>query len=66
MRSRRRNRATKSPEWPSLFREVRASSRRGTASGNPFTVRALAYIVAGQAAHHAAILGGRYLPHAAG
>ena len=35
--------------------------RSGVASGNPFTVRALAYIVAGHAAHHAAILRERYL-----
>src|SRR5712691_9323134 len=33
-----------------------AWTRSGIASGNPFTVRALAYIVAGHAAHHAAIL----------
>jgi hypothetical protein len=51
-----------------LFRHLppEAWSRRGTASGNAFTVRALAYIVAGHAAHHAAILRDRYLPHAAG
>ena len=38
-----------------------AWTRSGTASGHPFTVRALAYIVAGHAAHHAAILQERYL-----
>jgi hypothetical protein len=63
--------------WPSLideFQTVRAASlslfnnlpaeawmRRGTASGNPFTVRALAYIVAGHVAHHVGILRERYL-----
>lgn len=35
--------------------------RRGIASDNPFTVRALAYIAAGHVAHHTAILQGRYL-----
>jgi len=35
--------------------------RTGIASGNPFTVRALAYIVAGHAGHHTAILQERYL-----
>ncbi len=35
--------------------------RRGIASGNPVTVRALAYIVAGHVAHHTAILAERYL-----
>jgi DinB family protein len=57
------------------FRAVRAASlaffdgltegawdRRGIASDNPFTVRALAYITAGHVAHHAAILVERYLP----
>ena len=29
--------------------------------GNPFTVRALAYVVAGHVFHHAAILRERYL-----
>jgi hypothetical protein len=56
------------------FREVRLStvsllknmpeatwSRSGIASGNPFTVRAMAYIVAGHAAHHLRILRERYL-----
>lgn len=38
-----------------------AWSRRGTASGNPFTVRALAYTVAGHVAHHVRILRERYL-----
>ena len=36
--------------------------RRGVASGNPFTVRALAYICAGHCAHHVLILKERYLP----
>ena len=35
--------------------------RRGVASGNPFTVRALAYICAGHCAHHVLILQERYL-----
>ena len=38
-----------------------AWSRRGIASGNPFTVRALAYITAGHVAHHVRILRDRYL-----
>lgn len=38
-----------------------AWSRRGIASGNPFTVRALAYTVAGHVAHHVRILRERYL-----
>ena len=35
--------------------------RRGIASDNPFTVRALAYITAGHVAHHLRILRERYL-----
>jgi hypothetical protein len=35
--------------------------RRGIASGNPFTVRALAYITAGHVEHHMTILRERYL-----
>lgn len=38
-----------------------AWTRRGVASDNPVTVRALAYIVAGHAAHHARILREQYL-----
>ena len=38
-----------------------AWSRTGIASGNPVTVRALAYIIAGHVAHHIAILQERYL-----
>ena len=38
-----------------------AWTRRGTASGNPFTVRALAYIAAGHVVHHNTILKERYL-----
>ena len=38
-----------------------AWGRRGIASGNPFTVRALAYIAAGHVTHHNAILRTRYL-----
>ena len=36
-------------------------SRQGIASGNPVTVRALAFITAGHVAHHARILRERYL-----
>lgn len=56
------------------FRAVRAATltffrnlpedawgRSGVASGNPVTVRGLAYIIAGHAAHHIAILQERYL-----
>lgn len=56
------------------FRAVRAATlaffqglpadawpRRGVASGNPFTVRALAYLSAGHVSHHANILRERYL-----
>jgi hypothetical protein len=39
-----------------------AWSRRGVASGYPFTVRALAYMCAGHVAHHVAILREKYLP----
>ena len=38
-----------------------AWARRGVASGNPFTVRALAYLTAGHVIHHAEILKSRYL-----
>jgi hypothetical protein len=34
--------------------------RRGTASQNPFTVRALAYVIAGHELHHRRILAARY------
>ena len=46
-----------------FFRHLPAEawSRSGIGSGNPFTVRALAYITAGHVAHHAAILRERYL-----
>jgi hypothetical protein len=46
-----------------LFRNlpVEAWARSGLASGNPVTVNALAYIIAGHVAHHAAILRERYL-----
>lgn len=45
-----------------FFRNLPAEgwSRRGIASGNPFTVRALAYITAGHLDHHVAILRERY------
>lgn len=35
--------------------------RRGMASGNPFTVRAAVYTLAGHAAHHQAVVRERYL-----
>ena len=38
-----------------------AWTRRGTASGNPVSVRALAFITAGHLAHHTKILRERYL-----
>jgi hypothetical protein len=38
-----------------------AWARRGVASGNPFTVRALAYLTAGHTSHHTTILQKRYL-----
>lgn len=41
-----------------------AWARRGIASGNPFTVHALAFITAGHVAHHCAILKERYLQSA--
>ena len=46
-----------------LFRSLPADawSRRGTASGNPVTVRALAWIAAGHERHHLKILKERYL-----
>ena len=46
-----------------LFRTMPADAwlRRGVASGNPVTVKALAFIIAGHAAHHLAIVRERYL-----
>ena len=46
-----------------FFRNLPAAAwmRSGVASGNSFTVRALAYILAGHVAHHTAILQERYL-----
>lgn len=46
-----------------FFRNLPADawSRSGIASGNSFTVRALAYITAGHLAHHMAIIQERYL-----
>jgi DinB family protein len=50
-----------------LFRNLPAEAwdRRGIASDNPVTVRALAYITAGHVAHHVAILNERYLSQSA-
>lgn len=47
----------------SLFRNLPAEAwmRSGIASDNRFTVRAMAYIIAGHLEHHAAILRQRYL-----
>ena len=47
----------------SFFRNMpsQAWTRSGIASGNPFTVRALAYIIPGHAAHHISLLRERYL-----
>lgn len=47
----------------SFFRSLPAEawSRTGVASGYPFSVRALAYVLVGHAAHHVAILKVRYL-----
>lgn len=39
-----------------------ALARRGTASGGPVSVRALAWIIAGHELHHVALLRERYLP----
>jgi len=49
-----------------FFRDLpdEAWSRSGIASGNPFTVRALAWIAAGHVAHHTNILRTRYLSQA--
>ena len=46
-----------------LFRHLDpgALERRGTASGNPITPRALAYIIAGHERHHVEILKAKYL-----
>lgn len=46
----------------SFFRNLpeEAWMRSGVASGNPFTVRACAYIAAGHVAHHAAVLREKY------
>ncbi|HEV2287448.1 MAG TPA: DinB family protein [Candidatus Acidoferrales bacterium] len=40
---------------------VEAWSRRGIASGNPFSVRATAYVIAGHLTHHIKIVRERYL-----
>lgn len=47
----------------SLFRNMPAEAwtRSGIASDNPFTVRALAYIIAGHVTHHLAVLRAHYL-----
>ena len=46
-----------------FFRSLPAEAwmRRGVASGNPFTVRALAYVGAGHVDHHMVIVRDRYL-----
>jgi hypothetical protein len=47
-----------------LFRSLdnEAWQRRGVASGNPVTVHALAYLIAGHELHHRKILDERYFP----
>jgi hypothetical protein len=47
----------------SFFRNLpeEAWTRTGTASGNPFSVRACAFIVAGHVTHHAGVLREKYL-----
>ncbi|HEX4488485.1 MAG TPA: DinB family protein [Terriglobales bacterium] len=47
----------------SLFQNLPSEAwmRTGIASGNPFTVRALAFIIPGHVAHHLAVLKERYL-----
>jgi hypothetical protein len=52
------------PVFRSLAPE--AWARRGVASGHPVSVRALAHIIAGHAAHHCRILRERYLSSASG
>jgi DinB superfamily len=51
-----------------FFRDLPAEAwdRRGMASDNPVTVRALAYITAGHVAHHVALLNERYLSQVSG
>lgn len=51
----------------SLFENLpdAAWSKAGIASDNHFTVRALAFIIAGHAAHHVAVLKEKYLVHTA-
>ena len=50
----------------SLFKHLdeEAWQRRGTASDNEISVRALAYIIAGHELHHMEILRSRYLHNA--
>jgi hypothetical protein len=47
----------------SFFRNLpeEAWTRKGVASGNPFTVRACAFVVAGHVTHHEAVLREKYL-----
>lgn len=51
-----------------LYRSLPAAAweRRGIASGNPFTVRALAWLTAGHVIHHLEVLRERYLTGTAG
>lgn len=50
-----------------LFRGLRPAAwlRRGTASGSPVSVRALAAIMVGHLRHHLAVVRERYRPHLA-
>jgi hypothetical protein len=45
-----------------LFRNLSTAAwqRRGTASGHPISVRALAYVIAGHTRHHLAVIDERY------
>jgi hypothetical protein len=40
-----------------------AWARQGSASGNVFSVRALAFVIGGHVAHHLEVLSARYLTH---
>ena len=47
---------------PALFRNLPAEAwpRRGIASNQPISVRALAYVIVGHVRHHAEVLEARY------
>jgi hypothetical protein len=56
----RRTRSSRCPRRLLRGFDGEAAARKGTASGAPITVRALAYIIAGHVAHHLDILRTRY------